>query len=673
MVVALRHRVVQEGGRERQRIASVTAWKAILHQADHEDDRELEPLGPVVREDVDGIPILGLHLRGGRIVTGSHQGVDLLDEEGKPIVAQERGLAAHDLEESRHVPDALIARFPGLARQATQPAAGRDEVVEKLARGALRTHGAVPIETAQQTPDDNQGIAREAGGVRAADRLPKRRLQAYAPPGRGVQGARHVLRGEPEDLRGCQVVAADRVLRISDRPKEADQQPNLRLVVEAGRAAETPGDARHVQAAQEGIRVAVAAHQDGVIPGMAAGTNRRRDPVRHRVRLVTAGHEREQLDGTAGTGGRERAPRPQPFVDPLAGLEAFRIVVRDEAMRRVEDLLAAPEIVGQHHASGARVCGPKAQDVRQCRSAEAVDALVVVPDHGDVRAGSAGQEPDEFELGVIRVLELVHQDVPEPSPLHLQDRRMLAQQAQGERDLVAEVEPIRRAHEPLIGGVGRRQLALQSGLLGKRRVLGVRGSRLGTRGRSLEEAGRRDVLVPGPAEEGRQRTKEARRVPQRAVAVQRHLEEVLAQEDHLLGAREDRGAVREPGLERMLPQDPVAECVEGADDRVGVAVGNQPVHAVLHLRGGLLGERQGQNLGWPRALLRDEPGDAAGQHRRLAGSGPGDDQQRPIAMGDRLALAGCEICEQGRLHAKVRACRSRPWCAQLLEDGELVR
>jgi len=53
----------------------------------------------------------------------------------------------------------------------------------------------------------------------------------------------------------------------------------------------------------------------------------------------------------------------------------------------------------------------------------------------------------------------------------------------------------------------------------------------------------------------------------------------------------------------------------------------QPVNALAHLAGGLVGEGDGQNGVRRDALLLDKPGDAAGDDARLARAGPGENQQ----------------------------------------------
>ena len=342
-------------------------------------------------------------------------------------------------------------------------------------------------------------------------------------------------------------------------------------------------------------------------------------------------------------------------------------------MRGVEDRLPAAVVVDEHDARGTGVRRAEAEDVAERRSSEPVDRLVVVADDGDI-AVVRGQQPDELPLRVVRVLELVHQDVPIPTPLLVEDRRVIPQEPEREADLVAEVEAIAAAHEALVGGVRRRQLGLVGGTLGHRRVersgRGGIGQALGNLGVSV----RADVLVAQPAEERDERRQEAGRVAERAVSVQRQLEEVLPEEDDLLRAAEDGRAVAEARLERVLAEEPVAEGVERADLRVVVSVRHESIDPLDHLVRGAIREGQGQDLGWLRALLGDQPRDPAGDDGRLAGPGPGDDQQRAVAVRHRLALAGREVGQQRRLDAQMRPPGARGRRRrQLLEERELIR
>ena len=148
---------------------------------------------------------------------------------------------------------------------------------------------------------------------------------------------------------------------------------------------------------------------------------------------------------------------------------------------------------------------------------------------------------------------------------------------------------------------------------------------------------------------------------------------MLAQEDHLLGPRQDGRPIRKAGLESVVAEQLITPGMEGADDRVGIAIGDEPIDPLGHLQRGPVGKGEGQDLRWLRPLLGDKPGDAPGDDRRLSGPGAGHDEQRPVAVGDRLSLARGQIGQERRLNAQMRT-RSRPRPGdQLLEDRYLVR
>ena len=347
--------------------------------------------------------------------------------------------------------------------------------------------------------------------------------------------------------------------------------------------------------------------------------------------------------------------------DPGPGLEPVRVVVPDEPVGRVEDRRARAVVAAQDHHPGLPVALAELEDVADRRAAELVDRLVVVADHGHV-AVPLGDQGDELGLGAVRVLELVHEHVPEPPLDRLAGRRRLAQEPQRERDLVAEVDrPVGR-EQLLVAAVRPGQLRLPPRLLGQRgRRIAVRLRRLvpgGLDGRHRhgrlrrQPAGmrqirvRRHVLVLRPREERRERVEEPRRVAERPVLLEPELEQALAQEHDGLRAREHPGVRRQPELERELADEPVAEGVERGDRRVRVAVRHQLVHPDLHLVRGLVREREREDLRRPGAPGRDQPGDAARDDLGLAGARAGHDQQRPVAVRDRPALLRVQAREQ---------------------------
>ena len=76
------------------------------------------------------------------------------------------------------------------------------------------------------------------------------------------------------------------------------------------------------------------------------------------------------------------------------------------------------------------------------------------------------------------------------------------------------------------------------------------------------------------------------------------------------------------------------------------AVAEQLLDAPAHLLGGLVGERDRQDLARLRLVGEDQVRDPVREHPRLAAAGAREDQQRPLAVGDRLPLGLVEALEQ---------------------------
>ena len=82
----------------------------------------------------------------------------------------------------------------------------------------------------------------------------------------------------------------------------------------------------------------------------------------------------------------------------------------------------------------------------------------------------------------------------------------------------------------------------------------------------------------------------------------------------------------------------------------------QPVNALAHLAGGLVGEGDGQNGVGRDAFFADEPGDAAGDDAGFARAGSGQDEQGAFSGLDGGALFGIQIVDE-RLQDGVQAGR----------------
>ncbi len=86
-----------------------------------------------------------------------------------------------------------------------------------------------------------------------------------------------------------------------------------------------------------------------------------------------------------------------------------------------------------------------------------------------------------------------------------------------------------------------------------------------------------------------------------------------------------------------------AEFVEGAEPDVFGALANRLHHAIFHLVGGFVGERQGEDV-FAREIRVgfEKMADALGDDARLAGASAGDDEERAFAVLDGGALLGVE-------------------------------
>ena len=105
--------------------------------------------------------------------------------------------------------------------------------------------------------------------------------------------------------------------------------------------------------------------------------------------------------------------------------------------------------------------------------------------------------------------------------------------------------------------------------------------------------------------------------------------QVLPDQDHLLGGREDPELAASPELQGELAEDLVAESVEGANDGVVQSDRRVDVDALLHLGRGPLGKGDRQDLVRLRGARGDEVDDPRGEDVGLPRPRARDDEQRP--------------------------------------------
>ena len=101
----------------------------------------------------------------------------------------------------------------------------------------------------------------------------------------------------------------------------------------------------------------------------------------------------------------------------------------------------------------------------------------------------------------------------------------------------------------------------------------------------------------------------------------------------------------EPQPLGVLPQEASAEAVKRAYP--DAMAGDQRLDALAHFAGGLVGERDGQDVPGLDALL-EQPAHAPGDDAGLAAAGAGDDQQGAFEMGDSVVLCGGKVGEKLR-------------------------
>ena len=348
--------------------------------------------------------------------------------------------------------------------------------------------------------------------------------------------------------------------------------------------------------------MSIRADEDGVVARRRARGDSSSDVGGDPVGLLRTGRDRLDPD-------RRRidvvALCPEPLGQTGPDLEAVRVVEADEVVRGIEDRRERAVVPPQHHGPSARVVRLELEDVLDSRTAERVDGLVIVADDRDV-AMRLGEQRHQRRLCPVRVLELVHQHVPESPGDRLSRGRRATDQPKRQGDLVPEIDEAVCRQEFLVPGVGTRQLRLPTSVFrqGLGRIgLGRVGRRLGQSDRLSPEPGCvpgegrwRDVLVLAPAEQRHQRGQEAVRIAERPVGVEVELEQVLPQEDDGLGAGQHPNVGRQSELERVLADQPIAERMEREDRRVRVAVRDQSVDADRHLVGGLVREGERQDL-----------------------------------------------------------------------------
>ena len=249
-----------------------------------------------------------------------------------------------------------------------------------------------------------------------------------------------------------------------------------------------------------------------------------------------------------------------------------------------------------------------------------VDRLIGVPDSADVVV-LLRQDLQQPVLGVVRVLVLVDHDVAEGVLPVLPRVREVLQDLHGQHQHVVEVDRVRGGQLPLVERVRL-------------------GDRLVVEGRDLLGVlRRRDQLVLRVRDLGVDAARGE------ALRILLELLQHLLDEADLVGAVVDREVRLVAQPLGLAAEHAAAGGVEGEDPDRARHRAEHRRQALAHLAGGLVRERDREDLVRLDADRRGQVRDAVGEHARLPGARAGDHEQRPLRVQDCLPLSRIQVRE----------------------------
>ena len=313
---------------------------------------------------------------------------------------------------------------------------------------------------------------------------------------------------------------------------------------------------------------------------------------------------------------RQNATSPRSAVRAQLLLDPVGHALGDRPRRHEDPLRAAVAVLQPH--DGRR--GPLGLEVAQVlgrRAAQPVDRLVVVAGGADLPV-LAREQPHQQALGEVRVLQLVDEQVAVARRHPRPHARLRAQEPEGVEQQVAEVERPRLLEHPVVGRVEGGELALAVGLGAERprprRVVLVR-----------------DELVLEAVDAADDRAEQRARVAAQVMGGERQLVDALEQHRDPVGRRDGRGERVEPGLERLVVQQPRAEVVHGRDGQLVEAPVEAALEPLAQPARARLGDGEDEDRLRRQPALADQPARSA----RTARSSSRCPRRRPRAAGRR--------------------------------------
>ena len=333
------------------------------------------------------------------------------------------------------------------------------------------------------------------------------------------------------------------------------------------------------------------------------------DLARHPARLlVLVGQLRELHRLAAGALG------PEPLRPTLA-------VALDHRVGGGEDRLGGAVVLLQLDHRSIGEVALEVEDVADVGVAESVDRLVLVADDHQV-AVLGGEQLQQPVLGVVGVLVLVDEDVAEGAAPAVADLLEQLHRVDGADQQVVEVHRVRVQHPLLVEREGLGDDLLEGA---------ARAFRRRRRRRSAGSWRRRSAS--GPPAAG-------------SASGRRQLREAAFQHPPRVRLVVDREAPRVAEPLGVGAQHPRAGRVEGRHPHRPCRAPDQPLDPLAHLRRRLVGEGDREDLVGPGGAGHEQVAIRWVMTRVLPEPAPASDQQRPLAVEDRLPLGVVEPGQQ---------------------------
>ena len=312
------------------------------------------------------------------------------------------------------------------------------------------------------------------------------------------------------------------------------------------------------------------------------------------------------------------------------GFAQAGLVVADQVVGRIEDVAEAAVVLLQLDLVLDLKFAHKVGHVAHAGTPEGVNALVVVA-HGQNRtftalARQARQLLEPSVLQLVGVLKLVHQNMAEAAAVMLAHMHVVAQQLIRAQHQLAKIH---HAFTQALLFVQLVQLHLSARLVvAHRHIARALAVFFASRNEILHLLGRKAVFV--------------------------HIE-LLAQPldgRQLVLRVQNLERLRQPRQLVMRPQKTVAQPVECANPH-GIHIHRQHgLQPQLHLLGGLVGEGHRQNAARRNLRGLQQPGNAGGQHPRLARPCARQNQRMLGRQGHGTVLLAVQLGEQRRRIAR---------------------